>query len=206
MRSASLVSLLCAALAAGCGGGGGEANRPPVLGAIGQRTATEGVPLAFQLTASDPEGAALVFTATGVPPLANLSSTGAFTWTPGFDQAGAHDVTFTVSDGELSDSGTVTIVVQNVNRPPAFTSAAAHAGVAGSPLEFTVTAEDPDGDPVALAITGGVLPAGASFDSSGVFRWTPGPGQTGTYVLTFTAGDGTDAATQELTITVSAAG
>jgi len=66
-------------------------------------------------------------------------------------------------------------------------------------LDFTVTATDPDGDPVTITAEG--LPDGATFDGS-VFRWRPWYGDAGTYEVHFTASDGNQSATITVTITV----
>jgi hypothetical protein len=47
-----------------------------------------------------------------------LNADGSFTYTPNADFNGADSFTYTVSDGDLSDSGTVTITVLPVNDPP----------------------------------------------------------------------------------------
>lgn len=75
--------------------------------------------------------------------------------------------------------------------PPVVIVLPAVGGAVGALLAVAVTAYDPDGDPIeSLTATG--LPAGAMFladpgDTSGVFTWTPGTGQAGVYVVTFTA-------------------
>ena len=58
----------------------------------------------------------------------------------------------------------------------------------GSALDLTITASDPGGYAVNIAVTG--LPKGASFDSQkGTFSWTPAGNQTGTYSIDFLATD-----------------
>ena len=49
------------------------------------------------------------------------SSTGAFTWTPGFSDAGTYKLKVVASDGSLSDDEQITITVNNVNRLPSST-------------------------------------------------------------------------------------
>jgi len=74
----------------------------------------------------------------------------------------------------------------------------------GETLEFVVSAGDPDGDAVALFVSG--LPNGSSFDrKTGRFSWAPYYGQTGNYWVTFYAiDDGTSplAAQEMIRITV----
>jgi uncharacterized protein (TIGR03437 family) len=57
---------------------------------------------------------------------------------------------------------------------------------AGKQLSFNVTAEDPNSLPVELSAAD--VPSGASFQANtGRFTWTPGQGQVGTHLVTFTA-------------------
>ena len=110
----------------------GNVNRPPVLAPIGAKTGTEGQPLTFTATATDPDGNALTFSAGGLPTGATLTPAGAFSWTPATGQAGNYNVTITVTDtGGLIDSEIVTITVGNVNRPPVLAPIGAKTGTEG---------------------------------------------------------------------------
>src|SRR5207245_1955834 len=111
---------------------------------------------------TDPDPDPLTYSATGLPAGATLTSGGAFNWTPSFSQAGLYSVTFTVSDGSLTDSKSITITVNNVDQAPVVTAIGAKTVAEAATLAFTVTATDPDGDTVTLAASG--LPAGATFD------------------------------------------
>jgi PKD repeat protein len=171
-------------------------NDAPQLQAIGDQTVDEGVELAFTVSASDPEGDSLTYSGDPLPAGATLdSATGAFAWTPGFDQAGAHGITFSVSDGDLSASETITITVNNVNRPPVFDPIAEQIVDEGQSCFFSVTAHDPDGG--ISMITADSVPEGATFMSSkpvmgsvsGKFSWGPDSDQAGTYQVTFTVTD-----------------
>ncbi|MCX6681833.1 MAG: Ig-like domain-containing protein [Methanoregula sp.] len=88
-------------------------NRPPVLDPIGAKSIDEGQPLEFSVSGSDPDGTAVTFSAAPLLDGAQFSGT-TFAWTPGYDQAGDHTVTFTVSDGTDTDTEDVTITVTNV--------------------------------------------------------------------------------------------
>jgi hypothetical protein len=97
----------------------GNVNRPPVLNPIGAHTVDEGEPLTITLTASDPDGDDLFFSASNLPTGANFNAdNAAFTWTPGYGDAGNYELLFTVTDNGApmaSDSESVTISVGNVN-------------------------------------------------------------------------------------------
>jgi YD repeat-containing protein len=66
----------------------------------------------------------------------------------------------------------------------------------------TVTAPDPDGDPVTWGTTG--LPTGAALDPvSGKLTWSPAFGQAGSYPVTVSASDGNESGSASFTITVT---
>ena len=80
-------------------------NHPPVLAAIGSKTINEGTNLSFTLSATDPDGDSLTYSATGLPNGATFNAaTRTFTWTPGNTQAGNYTVSFSVSDGSLNQA------------------------------------------------------------------------------------------------------
>jgi hypothetical protein len=93
----------------------GNVNRPPVLNPIGAKTVDEGALLEFTITASDPDGDNLTYSASNLPTGANFNAAAqTFSWTPGYGAAGNYTVTFTVTDDGTpiqSDSEQVTISV-----------------------------------------------------------------------------------------------
>lgn len=92
-------------------------NRAPVLDPIGNKEVGEGETLAFKVTATDPDGDILVFSAEGMPQGATLDpDSGDFLWIPGDGVVGSVRVAFTVSDGELTDSRSIEIEVLFVPR------------------------------------------------------------------------------------------
>jgi hypothetical protein len=80
----------------------------------------EGATLQFTVSATDPDGDTLTYSFSATPSLPGAtinSSTGAFSWTPGYDQQGSHSVRFTVTDNgspSMSDFEDITITVNNV--------------------------------------------------------------------------------------------
>ena len=88
----------------------------PILATIGNQVVAEGTALSFTLSASDPDGESLTFSAAGLPTGATLDPvTGAFSWTPTYEQAGLYTLTFTVNDPtNLSGSETVTVTINDV--------------------------------------------------------------------------------------------
>ncbi len=163
----------------------GDVNRPPVLNAIGNRTVNEGSTLNFTATASDPDGDDYTFSLSNAPTGASINpNTGAFTWTTAYGQSGIYtNVQITVTDNgspAQSDSEQFSITVGDVNRPPVLNVIGNRTVNEGGTLSFTATASDPDGDDYTFSLSN--APSGASINAnSGVFTWTPGYGQSGTY-------------------------
>jgi hypothetical protein len=72
---------------------------------------------------------------------------------------------------------------------------------AESTLTFSVSATDPDNDP--LTYSASAVPSGASFDSgTGTFTWTPLESQVGAYSVVFSASDGSLSDSETVPITV----
>lgn len=169
----------------------GDVNRLPVLSPIGGKTVMEGLNLQFNVNGTDLDGGdVLTFSTGGLPPGATFSGQ-TFSWTPQYDQAGNYDVEFSVRDNgdpvEI-DVELVTITVGNVNRAPVFDPVGTRQTLEGQAVQFSVQANDPDGNAVTYSTS--PLPAGAAFDANTRgFSWTPTYGQAGTYTVTFYATD-----------------
>jgi hypothetical protein len=86
----------------------------PILTHLGNQTVNEGEELAILLHATDGDADILSFGANPLPAGATFENN-IFRWTPNFTQAGIYTITFTVSDGILSDSETLTIEVFNAD-------------------------------------------------------------------------------------------
>ncbi|MBA5871001.1 MAG: hypothetical protein GDA68_13550 [Nitrospira sp. CR2.1] len=104
--------------------------------------------------------------------------------------------------GGLSNSVPVTIV----NGPPPLEPIGNRTVPLGQTLSFTVTATDPDGDPVMFAVTPLPLPPHMTFNSeTGRFTFTPDATQVGTLSLTFLASDGATSSSESVNLTVTGA-
>ena len=115
------------------------ANRPPVLASIGNKTVVLGNTLVLQLTATDPDGDALTFAVDPLPANASLDATTArFTFTPAAQQVGTLVLTFTVSDGNLTDEEPITITVLECP-PPTIASIDPLTGPVGTVVTITGT-------------------------------------------------------------------
>lgn len=122
-------------------------NQPPVLDAIPDRQAVQGLTLTFTATGRDPEGLPLAFSLRDAPAGATIhGTTGVFTWVPAF--AGVYEFKVRVTDAGtpmLTDEKTVRVTVvepsiENFSISP--NPATGGASVQGS---FRLTAAAPNG-------------------------------------------------------------
>ncbi|OGC77090.1 MAG: hypothetical protein A2Z27_01625 [candidate division Zixibacteria bacterium RBG_16_50_21] len=184
-------------------------NQAPVLEPIGPKTVQEDNLLQFRIFASDPDGTAPNLAASNYPAHASFADSGngagGFVFTPDTTQSGAYQVTFTASDGVLTDTEIITITVtETANQPPVLDSLGPKAVDEGQTLYFKVTASDPDGAFPALMVLN--KPANANFADSGNgtggFTFAPSFTQAGPYNVTFIASDGSLADSETVHITV----
>jgi len=113
----------------------GNANNQPELNQVDDRTVNEGRLLQFTVSATDLDGDEISFPEPPDLPsdavfTDNGDNTATFTWTPGYDQAGEYNVTFTATDGEL-DSEPVIITI-TVNDTPALPNAPSNLSATAS--------------------------------------------------------------------------
>ncbi len=95
-------------------------SHQPTLNTIGPGTVRTGETLTFTVSATDPDGDALTYSASNLPQGASFNpTTRTFSWTPTDDQAGLYsDISFQVSDGSLTDSQTISITVMSTSVQP----------------------------------------------------------------------------------------
>lgn len=98
----------------------GKDNFAPVLSGIGAKRIRPGAMLQLFLTADDLDRQdTLVFSADDLPSGAVFHhERREFIWTPGNHDIGVHRVTFSVSDGDQTDSEVVSIIVPETVEPP----------------------------------------------------------------------------------------
>ncbi|MCK4294795.1 MAG: hypothetical protein KAY65_16465, partial [Planctomycetes bacterium] len=174
-------------------------NRAPVLAAVGSQSVNEAGLLSFSVSAADADGDTISYSAGSLPSGAAFAGQ-TFIWTPGYEQAGSFEVTFTASDSQAEDSETVTVTVNNVNRAPVLETTADKSVADNALLTFGIDATDPDGDTIEYSATG--LPAGAALTDQ-TFNWTPTAAQAdSSYQITFVVSDGDLEDSQTMTIVV----
>jgi hypothetical protein len=167
-----------------------EVNQSPVLAPIGNKSVDELTSLSFVIAATDADSPAntLNYSAVGLPVGAGFTpATRTFSWTPTEAQGpGSYNVTFTVSDGGLLASETITITVNEVNAAPVLAPIGNKSVAEGDLLSLTPIATDPDLPANALTFSLIGAPTGTAIDpSTGLFTWTPTEAQgPGSYTFT----------------------
>ncbi|HYR51425.1 MAG TPA: Ig-like domain-containing protein [Candidatus Dormibacteraeota bacterium] len=161
-------------------------NQAPVLAQPSDMTVNENATQDQTLTATDADGNALSFSRVTGPTFLTVTTitpgtgtgTGRAHLAPGYADAGTYAATVSASDGGLTDPKSFLITVNNVNRPPVADAGGPYTGIAGSPVTFTGSGSDPDGDAVTLSW---------DFDASnGITSEATGATATHTYLATGT--------------------
>ena len=143
---------------------GSMANLAPVISRPANQSGTIGDPVSLAVVATDPDGNALTFTATGLPAGLTINATsGRITGT--LTTAGSHSVTVRASDGRLDASATFSWqVLAPVNEPPQILNPGQRTHYVGESASLAMSASDPEGRPLSWSATD--LPPGLSINAS----------------------------------------
>jgi len=182
--------------------GSARFNSPPLLASIGNKIVNEGQTLTFTLSASDADGDTMTYLATGLPGGASFNpATRTFQWTPNYTQSGNYSVHFDVSDGIYVVRENIIITVNNVNRAPTFTSIPANGSIFNETdhIQITVTASDPDNDPLSYVIK----IDGVQVSTSSNYVWTTDYSNAGYHNIYISISDGTATVNRTITIYVN---
>ena len=149
-------------------------NRYPSMDPVGPKTVAETSTLAFTISGTDPDAPRdpLSYAAANLPPWATFDpKTRQFRGVPDINEASLEkpqkvyeNVRFIVCDPEpLCVYEDIAITVLDANRPPVVKAPGNKRVKEGEPLVFSVTATDPDGDPLTCRTR--LLPKWAVFNS-----------------------------------------
>ncbi len=192
-------------------------NQAPTLNQPPNQSGFVGNSATLALSATDPENAALTYSATGLPPgLTVNTSTGVISGT--LQTAGSYSVTATVSDGSLTASRPFTWIAATQATPPpapsdttaptvAFTSPTNNESVNGKNVRVRATASDTGGvRSVSYLLNGNAL-SGAIADAPYDYRWDISRVANGSHQLTARAVDNAgNVGTTTISVTVKAGG
>ena len=179
------------------------ANDAPMLDLIGGKQTDEGQLLSFTITATDPDNDTITFAKNDSRGILNLS-TGAFSWTPDFNEAGIYFFQFTASDSSLENSEIIMINVTEVgNHAPVLDLIGGKQIDEGLALEFTVTASDLDHDSLVFTKNDsrGTLNA-----NTGYYNWQPQFTDSGIYFVQFTVSDGSENSSEIIMVNITETG
>jgi hypothetical protein len=150
----------------------------------------EDTPLTITLSATDLDSQTLAYSLVTTPTNGALTgSPPTLTYTPTVNFSGVDHFTFKANDG-LADSNvaTVTVTVQPVNDAPVAADQAVTAAF-GSTVVITLTATDPDGDPLTFRLL--EQPQNGALDGAGpIWTYAPDLGFSGSDQVAFVANDG----------------
>jgi hypothetical protein len=189
-------------------------DQTPVFAPLASQTDISGQPLNFTVSATDPINTNLIYTATSLPSGASFNaSTGAFSWTPSVNQTGTFNITFTATDGLVTNSESTTVTVFSANAPntlhltsnPTLTNATIQinslaVAVAGDTNIFNVNATDSNSNTLYYAWTFGDGASSARFPgstSSHIYT------DCGPYAASVTVDDGTYSTNASLTVSIA---
>ena len=185
------------------------ANQSPVANAGQTVTVTSGTIVSLNGSSSfDPDGDSLSYhwaqTAGPGVTISNPTAAGPVLTAPTVQGLTILTFQLTVSDGLVDSSASVNITVTKPNQPPVLSFIGDRTVTVGSTLQFTVSASDPDDDPLIYSVA--PLPANAAFDAgTRLFAFTPIVSQVGSFSLTVAASDGKGGtASESIRITVTA--
>lgn len=140
-----------------------DVNRAPELPDFDEIYAKEGQKLELNLPLTDADGDGL-FYVIDEPFGEDL------VWEIGYDEAGEYEIDIEVSDGLLTESDTIEITVEDIDRAPEFTELIGLGVNETDELKINLEATDPDGDEIYFAAYG--FPEGAVFEGDELI-WQP---------------------------------
>jgi len=180
-----------------------DVNDPPIFTSVPDTTATEGQAYTYVVTATDPEGDDLTFSAALIPDWLSFNeNTHILVGIPARENTGENSVILMVSDGEFDVAQEFVIDVESDNNLPVFTSTPVIQVDNLADYEYTVSAFDADASDV-LTYRADLLPDWLSFDSETlVLSGTPSKQDVGDHDVILVVSDGYDDVTQEFTVNV----
>ena len=154
---------------------------------------------------TDAEGGALSVEAVGTPDHGSASVVaGKVVYSPPANWAGEAKVTYTVSDGDMTDEGEITITVTAVNDAPVAVDDAASTNE-DADVTIDAAANDTDVDSSGLAVSAvGTPDHGSASVVAGKVVYSPPANWAGEAKVTYTVSDGDMTDEGEITITVTA--
>ena len=205
-------------------------NSLPVISALDDQNAEEGVSLTVDVSATDADGDPITLSASIQDDQgADVGSrffdftdvgggSGTLEVTPRTGDAGVYTATITANDGQgtVEASFSITVVSSTGNSVPVISALSDRAVQEGSSLAVDVSATDADGDPITLSasiqddqgtdVGSGFFDFTDAGDGTGTLNITPGSGEAGVYQASIVASDGQGNSEGTFDITVTEPG
>ena len=181
-------------------------NNAPTISSAATFSAAENQTAIGSVTATDADGDSLTYSISGSE--INISSSGVLTFAtaPDYETKNSYTATVTVSDGTDLATQSITVSITDgddttANVAPTISSAATFSAAENQTAIGSVTATDADGDSLTYSISGSEI----NISSSGVLTFATAPDYEtkNSYTATVTVSDGTDLATQSITVNVT---
>ena len=175
-------------------------NQAPSISSSASFSAAENQTAIGSVTATDSDGDTLTYSISGSE--INISSSGVLTFAsaPDYETKNSYSATVTVSDGTLPTTQDITVSITNVNEAPVFSSSVTFSANENQTSIGSVSASDADGDSLTYSISGSEI----NISSSGVLTFASAPDYEtkNSYTATVTVSDGTNSATQGITVNI----
>ena len=187
--------------------GGGPSNQAPTVSATNQSTQA-GTAASVQIVGSDPEGLALTWGATGLPPGLAISGAGLITGTPLPAGVGEHMVTVTATDPMgASGSASFTWTVTAANQLPAG-APDTYEAAAGDTLQVAAPGvlandSDMDGDDLTAVLVSGPANGTLTLNPDGSFSYVAASGFSGPVTFTYRSRDEHEGESEPVTVTIT---
>lgn len=178
-------------------------NREPEIVSVPVVMAIEDNGYQYQLEGRDADADKLAFTLLAGPEGMVLNNeTGQLTWTPGWLQAGYHQVIIELEDGKGGrDVQSYNLQVENQNRPPLFIGEALTSTFEQQPYRHQLLAQDADDDRLQYQLISG--PVGMTFDAyTHTLSWLPDYNSAGEYTVNVSVSDGQEQVDKSFTVWV----
>ena len=162
-------------------------NDPPIATTGLSGTTNEDQNIVIILSGSDIDEDILTFTADTPSNGSVIVDGNIATYIPDANYNGNDSFTFTVSDGDLDDSATVTLTIDPVNDAPVLAAVSDVSFDEDTSTSISVSGSDVDGDALTFSITGG-SEITATLDGSDI-TFTPSENFNGSETFTVTTTD-----------------
>ena len=178
-------------------------NSPPSLSVIGNRSLSEDGSLNVALSATDADADSLTYSlgANSAALGASISGT-TLSINPTADFNGSGTLVVNVTDGEDTDSETITVTVTPVNDTPVLASIGNQTVNEESSTSITLSASDVDGDSLTYQLDSATAALGASV-SGNTLSINPTTDFTGSGSVTVSVSDGSLSDSETFTVTVN---